>query len=60
MLIGVAIALSGGPMGVDRLAHIGAPVGETFLFALASMVIGGVLGGLFANWRIARRELASR
>jgi hypothetical protein len=55
VLIGAAIAVCGGPMGVDRLAHIGAPVGETFLFAMASMVIGGVLGGLWANWRAARR-----
>jgi len=46
----LAIALSGGPLGVDRLARIGAPGGEVLLFASASMVIGGVIGGVLLSW----------
>lgn len=46
LVVTLAVALSGGPMGVDRLADIGAPTGLVFLFAAASMVIGGVLGSL--------------
>lgn len=54
VVIAVAISLSGGPLGVDRLADVGAASGEIFLFALASMVIGGVLGGLLTAWRHRR------
>lgn len=50
VLIALAIALSGGPLGVDRLAKVGAAAGDTFVFAIASMVIGGVFGGLLASW----------
>lgn len=46
VVIALAIALSGGPLGVDRLARIGASAGDTFVFAIASMVIGGTIGGL--------------
>jgi hypothetical protein len=55
LLVTLAIGLSGGPMGVDRLAHIGAPMGETFIYAMASMVIGGVIGGVAGSWFRARR-----
>lgn len=50
LLITIAIALSGGPLGVDRLAKVGAAAGDTFVFATASMVIGGVIGGLVSSW----------
>lgn len=50
VVIALAIAMSGGPLGVDRLAKIGAAAGDTFLFAIASMVIGGTIGGLAASW----------
>lgn len=55
ILIATAISMSGGPLGVDRLAKIGAASGETFLFALASMVIGGIIGGLASSFVQRRR-----
>lgn len=55
VLIALAISMSGGPMGVDRLANIGAPMGETLVFAIASMTIGGIAGGLVQSWRQRRR-----
>lgn len=55
VLIALAIGMAGGSLGVDRLANIGAPAGETFLFALASMVIGGALGGFVQAWWQRRR-----
>ncbi|WP_209716326.1 DUF6350 family protein [Marmoricola sp. OAE513] len=58
VLVTVAIGLSGGPMGVDRLAKIGAPVGETFVFALASMVIGGVFAALVQSFLQRRNAVA--
>ncbi|MCX6397159.1 MAG: DUF6350 family protein [Propionibacteriales bacterium] len=46
----LAITASGGPLGVDRLADVGAAAGDVFLFAVASMVIGGALGGVLQSW----------
>ena len=58
LLIALAIGLSGGPMGVDRLADIGAPLGETFIFATASMVIGGTFAGLIQSFVQRRGAVA--
>jgi hypothetical protein len=55
VLVTLAIALSGGPMGTGRLTDIGPPVAEVFVFATGLMVVGGLLGGLIATWRLRRR-----
>lgn len=56
VLISAAIALSGGPLGVDRLADVGAPGGQVLVFATVSMVIGGLVGGVVHSWLVKRRD----
>lgn len=55
VLITVAIALAGGPMGTGRLADIGAPTAEVLVFATGLMSAGGLIGGLTATWWQRRR-----
>lgn len=40
------VALAGGPMGTGRMAHIGAPMGQTLVVLVGGMGVGGLLGGL--------------
>ncbi|MBO9524059.1 MAG: hypothetical protein J7518_21185 [Nocardioidaceae bacterium] len=55
VLITLAIALAGGPMGTGRLADIGAPTAEVLVFATGLMSGGGLLGGVLATWWQRRR-----
>ncbi len=50
LLITLAIALAGGPLGTGRLAEIGAPLAEVLVFATGTMAVGGLLGGLACTW----------
>lgn len=50
VLITLAIALAGGPMGTGRMADIGAPVGEVLVAAVMAMSLGGLLAGLVTAW----------
>ena len=50
LLITVAIALAGGPIGTGRMADIGAPLGEVLVSAAAAMSLGGLLGGVATAW----------
>lgn len=56
VVITVAIALAGGPMGTGRLAEIGAPTAEILVFATGLMSVGGLLGGLGHAWWGRRGE----
>ncbi|HEX7738189.1 MAG TPA: DUF6350 family protein [Marmoricola sp.] len=54
----ILIGFAGGPMGTGRMAHIGAPLGQTLVVLVGGMGIGGLLGGLvmaFVQRRRARR-----
>lgn len=48
------VAVAGGPLGTDRLAHIGAPLGEVMISAAAAMGGGGLLGGAAMTWWLRR------
>jgi hypothetical protein len=48
VLVTVSVALAGGSVGPGRMADVGAPVGETLALAVASLCLGGLLGGLGA------------
>ncbi len=50
VLITIAIALAGGPMGTGRLSEIGAPAAEVLVFATGLMSVGGLIGGLACTW----------
>lgn len=56
ILITVAIALAGGPLGTGRLTEIGASSAEVLVFATGTMSVGGLLGGLARAW--AQRRAA--
>lgn len=55
VLVTVAIAMAGGPLGTGRLVEIGAPVAEVLVFAVGTMSVGGVIGGLVTTWLQRRR-----
>lgn len=59
ILITLAIALAGGPLGTGRLAEVGAPTAEILVFATGTMSAGGLLGGLVRAW-LGRRAAARR
>lgn len=46
VLITVAIAVAGGPLGTGRMTHIGAPTASVLGYACVAMSLGGLLGGL--------------
>lgn len=46
LLVTLLVALSGGPMGTERMADIGAPLAEVLVAAAGGMSIGGMVGGL--------------
>lgn len=50
VLITVAIALAGGPLGTGRLEEIGAPTAEVLGYSIVAMSLGGLLGGLVQAW----------
>lgn len=52
------VALAGGPMGADRLAHIGAPVGELLVVLVGGMGLGGLAGGIVVAFGQRRSERA--
>ncbi|MGO4255733.1 cell division protein PerM [Marmoricola sp. RAF53] len=56
VLVTLAIALAGGPLGSGRLAEVGAPVAEVLVFATGTMAVGGALAGLIATWADRRAE----
>ena len=56
-LVAVAVAVAGGAVGPGRMAPVGAPFGETLAFAVASMCLGGLLGGLGSVAWARRRGL---
>jgi len=55
LLITLAIALAGGPMGTGRMADIGAPVGEVVVAAMMAMSLGGLVAGVATAWWQRRR-----
>ncbi len=55
LLITLAVALAGGPMGTGRMADIGAPVGEVAVAAMMAMSLGGLLAGVATAWWQRRR-----
>jgi hypothetical protein len=50
LLTTVAIALAGGPMGTGRMADIGAPLGQVFVSAVATMSLAGLVAGVVTAW----------
>ena len=54
----LAVALAGGSVGSDRLADVGAPVGEVLVAAVAAMSLGGLAGGLVTTFLQRRRRPA--
>ncbi|MCZ4498011.1 MAG: hypothetical protein JWQ74_564 [Marmoricola sp.] len=56
ILVTVAIALAGGPLGTGRLAHIGAPIADVLVFATGTMAVGGLIGGSAQAWWQRRTE----
>lgn len=55
VVITIAIALAGGPLGTGRLAHIGAPTASVLGYASVAMSLGGLIGGLAQAWWRRRR-----
>jgi hypothetical protein len=58
VLITLAIALAGGPLGTGRLSEIGAPIAEVLMFATGIMSAGGLVGGLAQAWWQRRHAVA--
>lgn len=56
VVITVAIACAGGPLGTGRLAHIGAPIASVLGYATVAMSLGGLLGGVAGAWWQRRRR----
>lgn len=50
VLVAVAVALAGGPLGTGRMADIGAPFFEVLVIAGGGMGVGGMFGGLAMAW----------
>lgn len=55
VLVTIAIALAGGPMGTGRMVDIGAPIAEVLVFATGIMSVGGLVGGVVCTWWQRRR-----
>ncbi|RNL65341.1 hypothetical protein EFK50_05120 [Nocardioides marmoriginsengisoli] len=56
VLITIAIALAGGPLGTGRLSEIGAPLAEVLMFSTGIMGLGGLIGGMGQAWAQRRRH----
>ena len=56
LLLTVLAALGAGGLGADRLAHLGARVGELAVFAPTLLGLAGLVSGLFVG--LARRPRA--
>lgn len=52
--IGVLAGVAGGAVGPGRMADVGPLAGQVMFHAIVSFGIGGLLGGLFATWRLRR------
>ena len=56
VLFTVVTAFAGGAMGTGRMADIGAGFGEMLTAAIASMSMGGLVGGLAMAWWLRRKK----
>ena len=59
VLLTVVTAFAGGAMGTGRMADIGPGFGEMLAAAIASMSMGGLVGGLVMAWWLRRKQRAS-